>query len=285
MRSIVEGWQLAEMLRAADRSRRDQSPRRFVRAAERALDPELVRAIEHESGIAIAEHLEAVLRAWDGEDADTLGAALRAHVHRLGLPLEVEPAEEDGDHEDVDDEWQDTGEHPHVKRLRGRGTAMLVSGIVLLAVAALLSVLSVALALASVEGRFSGLVCFCAAAVPLGVPGVALLLGGRSRRARARHLRDLEGLALARARLSLEDLCRELETSPSETRALVREALGHGILEGRLDLVEDVFLSALADPRFGERAARCRACGAASAVVRGPGVAPRCPYCGAAMRI
>jgi hypothetical protein len=108
MRTIVDGYLAAEMHRAAARSRADgDGGERFAREAERALDPELVRAIEHQSGIAIAEHLTEVFTTWNG-GAAALDATLVGHFGKLGIALVVESApEEDED----DDDWdEDLGE-------------------------------------------------------------------------------------------------------------------------------------------------------------------------------
>lgn len=284
MRTTVSAWEMGELLRAAERSRKkSDGGARFARAAERVLDPELVRAVEHATGVAIAEHMHAVFASWDGR-RETLAIALCDHVHALGLPLVVDaPEEEDDDDLDEGDDYG-AGEHPHVERLRARGTWTLGAAIALLGVALLTMLLSIALALASVEGRFSGLVCFAVTTLPSGLVGLALAVAGARRRARARRLRDLDGLGLSHTRLPLERVERELEVGASEARALIREALGHGILEGRLDLEEGVFVSAIADDRVGHRTIRCTTCGAASAVLRGPGLAQACPYCGAPAR-
>jgi hypothetical protein len=279
--TVIDSYHAAEIHRAAGRSLAERDGgKRFARVAERALDPELVRAIELASGVAIAEHLTEVFRAWSG-DPSALDAALVERARRNGIALVIEKAEAD-DAEPEDDGWEDIGEHPYAGELRSRGTMMIIAAVVLAACASLLLVLAAAIVWAPIPLVAVG--CTALSSAPLFALGSWFAIAGRARRKRADRLRDLEGLAFSHARLPLDLVARELETTPAQARALVREALGSGILAGRLDLEDGGFLSAIADERFGRRSMRCASCGASSAVVRGRGLVPACPYCSNPMR-
>lgn len=263
-----------ELIRAAARRSRAEADggRRFARVTERALEGSAVRAVEAASGLAIAQHLTAVFGRWDGA-RESLEPALAAHFRAYGMELAFDESIDDID-DDIEDDFDSTGEHPHVRALRGRAARLVVAGIagfVLASGAGLASAL---------EGGLPA-VLLGATACGLAAAGAVLVRGGRARRLRAEQLRDLEGLALARARIPLDALARELGVGPDVARSLVREALGHLIIEGRLDLEDGVFVSAITETRVRERPLRCRVCGGSSVLVRARGMLAKCPYCDA----
>jgi hypothetical protein len=130
------------------------------------------------------------------------------------------------------------------------------------------------------EDPQSGLIVLILSLVVFGIPSAVFLsLGIRARRRHTR-LQRLAALGAASARLPLVDVATDLGLTQPEARALVLDAIGSGLLVGRLDLERGVFLSGATTGSVRELAMTCRACGAQSNVVVTANTPSNCPFCG-----
>ena len=126
----------------------------------------------------------------------------------------------------------------------------------------------------------AGLVFLVFSLVVFGVPSALLLaLGIRGRRHHTR-LQRLSALGAASARLPLDQIAADLGVPKSEARTLVLDAVGKGLLVGRLDLEHGVFLSGATTGAVRQIAMTCRACGAQSMIVVTPNTMSHCSFCG-----
>jgi hypothetical protein len=126
----------------------------------------------------------------------------------------------------------------------------------------------------------AGLGILIVSLVIFGVPAaIFLTLGIRGRRRHTR-LQRLAALGAASARLPLNEVALELGVEHNEARRLVLDAVGAGLLVGRLDLEQGVFLSGATTGAVREVAMTCRACGAQSRVVVSANTMSHCQFCG-----
>lgn len=141
--------------------------------------------------------------------------------------------------------------------------------------------LGIAAAISPARGQSSdgGLAVVAFATIVFVIPAAVLLGFGLHRRRRVLRLEKLDALAMVSARLPLDTVARELGFSVTEARALILEAVGQGLLRGRLDLEKGIFYSAEADASFPQQAFHCRRCGSTSQITVVPGQWPVCPYC------
>jgi hypothetical protein len=125
----------------------------------------------------------------------------------------------------------------------------------------------------------SGVFLIAFTAVVFVVPAAVCLTLGLRARKRIARLERLDALGLAAVRMPIDAVAADLGVSAAEARDLILDAVGQGILRGRLDLEQGVFFSAEADASFRQGAVHCRRCGANAQIVLVPGQAPTCPYC------
>ncbi len=119
--------------------------------------------------------------------------------------------------------------------------------------------------------------------VVFATPSGLMFYFGRRGRRRAAALERIASLAATHSHLPLAQIAQELGTTPEHARTLILFGVGRGFLAGRLDAAEGAFLSSTAAPGVQHVAQRCPSCGGESTVVRAPGVAATCRYCGMAL--
>lgn len=126
----------------------------------------------------------------------------------------------------------------------------------------------------------AGLGILIVSLVMFGVPATVLLALGIRGRRRHTRLQRLAALGAASARLPLREVAAELGVDPNEARRLVLDAVGAGLLVGRLDLEHGVFVSGATTGAVREVSMTCRACGAQSTVVVTANTTSHCRFCG-----
>jgi hypothetical protein len=114
------------------------------------------------------------------------------------------------------------------------------------------------------------------------LPMAAFLLLAIKGKRRFDRFQKLIGLTAASIRLPLSMVSQDLALSPSDTRTLVLEAVASGVVRGRLDIEQDVFVSATAEQSIQQVAMKCRRCSGTATVHHVPGQQAQCPYCSAA---
>lgn len=117
----------------------------------------------------------------------------------------------------------------------------------------------------------------------LALPGAALWLSGRARRARHERMEAVASVARAAGRARVQDLARTADASLAQTRRALLDAVAEGRLSGRLDLASDTFVLATdgSDAAPQESTVACARCGGTSIVVVTGGETRVCRYCGA----
>lgn len=125
----------------------------------------------------------------------------------------------------------------------------------------------------------AGLTVMLFAAIVFLLPAAVLLTIGFRTKKRIARLERLDALGQVSTRMRLDTVAADLGVTAAEARDLILDAVGRGILRGRLDLEQGVFYSAEADMSFPQSPFHCRRCGANTQIVLVPGQWPTCPYC------
>lgn len=120
--------------------------------------------------------------------------------------------------------------------------------------------------------------------IALILPGVIFLVVALKRRAHANRLQELSALAASALRVPLDAFSAHLRVPAGEAQSMLLEAISAGLVRGRLDLEERVFIAASSDGNAERVSAVCPSCGARAEVLLAPGERGRCPYCSAPLR-
>lgn len=167
------------------------------------------------------------------------------------------------------------------RRLSRNYVALLVLGGLLAVLGGSCEAIGIGMAVAPSKGVAPGVGLFWMgfSVVVFVVPAGLMLFFGLRARTRVQRLEKLAALGAASVRLPIDLVATELHVAPAEARQLILDAVGDGLLRGRLDLEQGVFFSASAETTFQQGAVHCRRCGANATVVFVPGERPTCPYC------
>jgi hypothetical protein len=111
-------------------------------------------------------------------------------------------------------------------------------------------------------------------------PGALLVTLARRETLRASRMAKIVALATASERVPLAVLAEDLDLRKDEARELLLDAIAQGLVMGRLDLEEGLFVSGSTRGGVHQVPMTCRNCGAKSNVIVSASSATTCPYCG-----
>jgi len=111
-------------------------------------------------------------------------------------------------------------------------------------------------------------------------PGALLVTLARREARRSERMAKIVALATASQRLPISVLADDLDLPSDQARALLLDAIAQGLVIGRLDLEQGVFVSGSTHGGVQEVQMTCRNCGAKSNVIVSVASPTLCPYCG-----
>ncbi len=127
----------------------------------------------------------------------------------------------------------------------------------------------------------SGFVLLLMGLIIFGLPSAILFFFGLKARGYNKRLQHVSALGMASQRLPLQQIATDLGVSTTEARQLVIDAVSKGMLVGRIDLEQGVFISGATHQGVRQVSMRCHNCGAQSTVVVTAGSISNCQFCGA----
>ncbi len=164
---------------------------------------------------------------------------------------------------------------------KGRGTALLVVGLVLLIVGALFLAVGVVEAAFEISGiGVPFLYEVSALCIPTTiVPGVVLVIYGWKSRRQGRDMATFAAWVKTYRRISMKDLANKLGKPPQETERIMLDCVDKGLIQGFIDRSTDEFVLQEAAGRE-HYIANCPGCSNSLQRRYLDGETVRCPYCG-----